>query len=92
MIVIARLLNCPVITNWEYLEDQSNFWQYQDFRNAFYLVIFTCRAKLADAEIGGEECANYLLRILPLNDVEECFQWQSTCPSSKLILHFVHEL
>ena len=50
------------------------------------IEIFPHRTKLADAESGGEACANYLLRILPLNDVEECFQWQSSCPSSKLPL------
>ena len=42
------------------------------------------RSKLADAENKGEECTDYLLRALLLNDVEECYRWQSNCPASKL--------
>ena len=40
--------------------------------SSLYCYFFGLRTNLADAESGGEECADYLLRILPLDDTNSC--------------------
>ena len=35
-------------------------------------TFFGLRTKLANPENGGEACADFLLRILPLNDIDSC--------------------
>ena len=61
--------------------------------------MFFFRTNIADAEIleilaeNGEECADYLLRILPLNDTASCNTWP--CPPGGFwpnLLQFSHFL
>ena len=50
----------------------------RDRSRPFFLPIFILsffRTKIADAENGGEECEDYLLRILYLNDTDSCNTW-----------------
>ena len=52
---------------WWWNQKQEQVWI--GFR---FLLLFCSRTKLADAKDGGQECSNYLLRILPLNETNSC--------------------
>ena len=64
-----RMESLDGLFGWLWWWDQKQEQVWIGFR---FLLLFCSRTKLADAKDGGQECSNYLLRILPLNETNSC--------------------